>query len=116
MKRTSILIGVGTILVASVTLAEPQAKSQARTFNNHAEKSSFCTDDGWISIVMSCEADHAHGSCAIGDTLLTGPTGTFHFGPGVRTIPKGCYEHSLANTTVVGNAVAYSTVWYHAKR
>jgi hypothetical protein len=68
----------------------------------------FCTSDGQISV----EHDGSQDPSGIGYTLLTGPT-TYKLKPGPATIEKGCYTHTLSDTTVVGRAEATSIVLYH---
>jgi hypothetical protein len=72
--------------------------------------STFCTSTGNITVVHRGTQD-ANGHYAFGSTLLTGPA-TYRLGPGNARVAKGCYTHTIANTTVVGSARVQSTVWY----
>lgn len=92
---------------AAMTVREA---SVAVVRNNGMSESSFCTSNGRVFVVHGGWND-ANGSYAIGHTLLVGPA-TYRLGPGNASIATGCYTHKLANTSVVGNAWAKSTVWY----
>jgi hypothetical protein len=107
-----IIAGIVVILVGGVALgATPATFSRAVLFSDHAEEARFCTSDGLVFVVHSGEQG-SDGYFEIGHTLLTGPS-TFWVGPGFHAIQKGCYYHAIANSTVIGTAKAYSTVWYH---
>jgi hypothetical protein len=69
---------------------------------------SFCTSDGQISV----EHDGSQDPSGIGYTLLTGAT-TYKLKLGPAMVEKGCYTHTLSDTTVVGKAEATSIVLYN---
>jgi len=107
---------IGAIAVISIGWTSPglayNQSSVATITNAGTQPSSFCTKDGHISVDHGGWHDPASGSYAIGFTLLQGPS-TYHLQPGPTVIAKGCYSHTLGDTTVIGNAGAQSTVWYN---
>jgi hypothetical protein len=101
---------VGLAAVWSITSMTVRVPSVVVVRNNGMAESSFCTTNGQVFVVHSGWND-ANGSYAIGHTLLVGPA-TYRLGPGNASLAQGCYAHKMANTSVVGNAWAKSTVWY----
>jgi hypothetical protein len=104
--------GLLSLSVLGWAFGDPAARvaSVAGVRNNGAVTSQFCTKNGQITVVHSGWND-ANGSYAIGGTLLTGQT-TYRLANGNASIQAGCYQHTMFNTSVVGNAWAKSTVWY----
>jgi hypothetical protein len=104
--------GLLSLLIVGWTLGRDSTRvaSVAGVRNNGAVTSQFCTSNGQITVVHSGWND-ANGSYAIGGTLLTGQS-TYHLGNGNASIQAGCYQHTMFNTSVMGNAWAKSTVWY----
>jgi hypothetical protein len=111
MNKQHVAALIAAVCTASVALDSEARKGSTVVMTNASmTSSSFCTDTGNITVVHNVTHD-AHGQVSFGVTALSGPT-TYRFGPGNHAIAKGCYSHSIANTTVVGNAQAKSTIWY----
>lgn len=113
-RTTGYVVGVLFLIsMPPLALGAVRRSSVATASTGGVGPSSFCTVDGRIQVVHSCPgADPANYSrCSFGQTLLTGAS-TQRLGAGSHSIPSGCYQHSIANTTVTGAATAKSTVWY----
>jgi hypothetical protein len=107
-------VPLAALAVATLTsVALGRQASVATMTNTGIFPSQFCTSTGNITIVQSIQAD-ANGQAAIGATFLSGQSGqgTYRLGNGNAVVGKGCYSHTLVSTTVMGNALARSTVWY----
>lgn len=116
MKKLTISIAIGVIVLSGIALANKRRSSVATLSTGGASGSSFCAVTGNILIVNACQGEDRpnFSTCAIGRTKLTGST-TLELGAGSHSIPTGCYSHALVNTTVTGGAKAVSTLWYDAK-
>lgn len=108
MRRVGLVSALALALLLGSSEAQPQRRmaSVAVLTTGGASPSRFCTKDGSITV--------AHGGTNGGKarrTLITGPA-VRRLGEGAAHVPPGCYDHVIANTTVVGGETAKSTVWY----
>jgi hypothetical protein len=99
-----LLVFAGIPALGMIGASAARKPSVATLVNTGAHAGHFCTDYANVTVVHTCEGQDAYSSCAIGSTFLTGPSGTYHLSNGNHSIAKGCYDETLANTTVVGTA------------